>query len=551
MRTPWLAALACGLLAAVALAGCVGEEDPGEDPEDPAGEAPVPDDWHDEAIPLGADHDHSAPEDHRDRSTPNFEVVGHDPLQTEYHGFTSGDYFCGERASTDERDLVVTHSFGTDVAFLVVDVTDPAAPELVAEIALPNSHVYDVAVTPDGAYAALGVSEVEPTTPDDVQEPDVPPEPPAEEDDGFVMETRSACGTTTQQTDETPYKNGVLLVDLADPTQPEISDYRGQPPVGPHSVHAQLVDGEPRILTAVANLQHQSSYFGFFQVEETPFGPRLVEEDVHQAQYPGDGSAGDQPPLTNGHVDGWIQEHPVENATYAYLANWDGGMHVLEHDPDNGTWNLVSVWNDYDASAGPGMTGQIHGTLPMEGTDDEGRHITWIGQEVLDRPEARPTGQILKMDTTDPTEPEPLARWTLPTDVAFNGSLQFSTHYVRVVDDTLFVSLYHGGVWAAGTEPIDGTDQLPTKGVFVPDREVPNPPDANLTFLDWAPTVLDVLDLPGDELAVLDGASGVYTVRYNETAEASVPQPEPWNEDGWTPDQGAVSQPPSLEGLGG
>lgn len=547
MRT-WAFAL---LLLLAPLAGCLGED---PDPEPPEAGERVPEDWHETAIPHGEDHDHDEVRHHRNLTTPNFDVVGYDPLETDYHGFTSGDFFCGEAATEGERDLVVTHSFGTDVALLVLDVAEPENPELVAEIALPNSHVYDVGVTPDGAYAALALSEIEPTTPDDVQQPE-PPDAGAEADRSgepapVRVETRSACGTTAQQTDETPYKNGVLLVDLADPTEPAIVDYRPQPVIGPHSIHAQNVDGEPRILATTTNLQHQTSYFTVLEIEETPLGPRLVEEDTYQAQYPGQSGSGDQPPLVNGHIDGWIQTHPLDDETYAYLANWNGGMHVLQHDPDQGSWDLVSVWNDFDPSRGAGMTGQIHGTLPMPDAEN-GTHVTWIGQEVTDRPAERPTGQIIKMDTTDPANPQPLARWTLPTDTAFNGSLQFSTHYVRVLDDTLFVSLYHGGVWAAGTDPIPGTHELPTKGMFVPDERPPNPPDANLTFLDWAPTVLDVLTLPGGELVVLDGASGVYTVSFDGTA-ADVPRPEPWTEDDWSPDQGTVSHPPTalLEDVG-
>lgn len=521
--------LLAAMVLAAGLAGCLGtEEDPTEPGTDPGPGSNISVAWPAQAVPFQEGHDHTDRAAHQGLSTPNFETLGYDPLETEYHGGTSGGYLCGEAATEGERDLVVTHSFGTDVAFVVVDVSDPASPETIGEFSLPSSHTYDVAVTPDGTYVGLAIAEVTPDTPDDTPGPSA-----ATSTSGTTLtwEYETACGPTVQQTEQVPYKNGVLLVDISDPASPSVADYRPQPVIGPHSIFATSIDGTPQILASTTNLAHSASYFTFFTVQETPVGANLVEQHEYTAQYPGQSYQGEMPALQNGHVDGWIAQHPVDNETYAYLANWNGGMHVLQHDPMTGTWERVAVWDDYDSEAGAGMTGSIHGTYPMDETWN-GTHYTFVGQEVVGRPADRPTGQIIMMDTTDPANPEPVARWTLPTDVEFDGSLLFSTHYVTVVDRTLFVSLYHGGVWAVGTEPIDGTNQLPTKGVFIPDRTPPNPA---LDYADfgWTPIVLDVLQLPGGNLAVLDGTSGAYTVHFDPSIQ--VPQPEPWTQDGWTP----------------
>lgn len=563
-------ALLAVLLITVSFAGCLGTDDdtdPDTDPDTPGNVSAV---WAEKAVPFEEGHDHADRSQHTGLSTPNFQVLGYDPMATEYHGGTSGGYLCGDVATEGERDIAISHSFSTDVAFVVLDVTDPSQPRTIGELVLPYSHTYDAAVTPDGKYVALAISEVSPDTgPDDQQ---IPPTGPAvtstAAQDGsttLTMEYTTACGTTTVAHEQVPYKNGVVLVDISDPEEPSIADYLPQPVFGPHSIFATSIDGTYQVLASTTNLAHSTSYFTFLTIEETPLGARLVEEHEYSAQYPGQSFQGDQPALTNGHVDGWIAKHPVDDTTYAYLANWNGGMHVLARDGPADTWQRVAVWNDYDASAGAGMTGSIHGTYPVsttwevsgalcEAVEAEAsngssceRHYTFAGQEVVGRPAERPTGQIVMLDTTDPADPQAVARWTMPTDTEFEGSLLFSTHYVTVVDRTLFVSTYHGGVWAAGTEPIEGTHELPTKGVFIPDRAPPTPPNPDYISFDWTPIVLDVLALPSGDLVVFDGTSGAYTVGFDDAMP--VPQPEPWTEDGWTPPDATTQDP--VAGLAG
>ncbi|PSG97333.1 hypothetical protein BRD56_06650 [Thermoplasmatales archaeon SW_10_69_26] len=510
------------LFVAVGIAGCVGQQ--GEDAAgDGTGEEPaVNETWAERAVPHGSEHDHTDPDQHANRSTPNFDLLGHDPLITDYHGETSGGHLCGETATEGESDLAVTHGFDNDIAFVLSDVSDPANPTKVGELALPYSHTYDVAMTDDASYVALAISGTD----------DGPDEGASSEGSSPAGPTATytdACGQTTVLSghEQAPYESGVVLVDITDPSSPEVVDYAPQPVLGPHSIFATQVEDTYHILASTTNLQHQTSYFTFFNVDETALGPQLSQHAQYTAQQPTSDQQGDQPPLVNGHVDGWIQPHPVTNATIGYLAVWNGGFHVVEITDDGVT--QVGEWNDYDASAGAGMTGQIHGALPIEGTWND-THYTFIGQEVPTRPTDRPTGQVIMMDTTEPGEPEPVARWTLPVDVEFDGSLQFSTHYTALVDQTLFVSLYHGGVWAVDASPEAGPE-LPTEGVFLPDRTSPQPPDRNRTSFDWTPTVLDVLALPTGDLVLWDATSGIYTVGFDESVD--VPSPDPWTADAW------------------
>src|SRR6185436_5288049 len=113
-------------------------------------------------------HDHNDAAMHKGLSTPNFEVIGWDPLVSDYHKRPSGAYSCGTVIDTDERTIGVYNSFGTDVALIVVDLKDPVHPTKLGELVLPLTHVYDVSVTDDGMFALLATDPLD-------QGPDIPP----------------------------------------------------------------------------------------------------------------------------------------------------------------------------------------------------------------------------------------------------------------------------------------------------------------------------------------------------------------------------------------
>jgi hypothetical protein len=563
----------------LAVAGCLTDAGPEADPA--STQAPDVDDttrqaqqasvapnatsgWAERALPDGPDHDHMDAGDHRQRSTPNMQVRGYDPLVTDHHDATSGDYYCGGKAELDDKTITVTHSFETDVALVVVDVSDPANPEKIGELALPNTHVWDVSVTDDGSYAILGVTPNEVPPEEDGSAEAVPSEPghghshgeaedevqvdwddprlsPAAQRLGpdDVGQTslqpvwRDACGNEFQGPEtEVPYLAGGVLVDLRDLTSPEVADFVPQPLLGGHSVVANTVDGQHHVMVATTNLQHQTSYFSFYTIEEVgPMGdlqPRLTPFGTFSSAYPVPESP-DQVPTINGHVDGWIQKHPETGELLAHLANHNGGYLVV-HLAERGVIEPVGTWNDYDRQAPYGQTGAIHTARPLEGTR-EGRHLTIVGQELVTRAEHRPTGEMIVMDTTDPADPQPVARWTFPADVDWNGTLMFSTHYVAPDGERLFVSSWHGGVWATNVSE-EHWPELPTTGVFLPGMESPEAPPPHLgAYIPYQPIVPDVFALGDGTFAAFDGPSGVYVVDHERTGE--VPVPEPWTEDAW------------------
>ncbi len=490
---------ALAVLMTAALAGCLGGSD--DDPDEQ--EMLVPEDWYMHVTPnLGTDpdHDHGDPTQHSDMTTPDFEILGWDPLSTDYHGAPSGTWYCGETSETEDRALAVINSFDSDIAMVVVDVTDPTQPTMLGELALPLTHIYDSALSDDGRFAILATSPLD-TGPDDATAiPGLTP-------DTYAVRPQwtDACGNTFQgPEDNLPYASGIVLVDLTDPTVPAVADYRPLPFIGAHSISEATVDSTSYVVASATNLVHQVSYFTFYTLEELPaVGGRLVEYGAFTSQYPGqEGIPTDTGRvagmLVNGHVDATIQKHPVTGDLLAYLANWGGGMTVVEL-AGPGAILPVSVWDGF---------GAVHETLPLDELWGD-RHITVIGQEGSQQ--AGATGWVALLDTTDPADPVAVAWWSLPfEELQWDTFLMFSTHYVEVVDRTLFIALYHGGVWAADASE-EHWPALPTLGVFIPEPqgEMGVPVTGTL-----APEVLDVNALSDGTLVVFDSYSGVFTLRH-------------------------------------
>ena len=501
------------VIAAVLAAGCAAPTS--DDPDEGEGAPVAIADWAARALPSDEAHDHTDFAQHANLSTPNFVELGWDALATDAYGTGAGGYYCGQVATTDAgQRLAVVNSFTTDVAFVLADVTDPAAPTMLGEYLLDRVHVYDSAITPDGRFVVLGAN---PET----------SAPAASALDGLAapMVTpawRDACTGETRAAgpeQSLPLAPGVILVDVTDPSTPTFAQFVPTPVLGPHSVYATEVDGTTYVVASITNLEHQASYFQFYEVTDTPLGGQLVHLATYQAP-PGPTST---IPLINGHNDASIMKHPVTGQLLAYLANWDGGMVILDISTPQAPI-VVSTWGGADndqVSLGDEDSGGIHGTLPVEGLWDE-RHYVIAGQELGGHPEGRPTGWIFIVDDTDPANPVEVGRWTLPVDVNWTGFLQFSTHYFSLVERTLFVSMYHGGVWAVDLSTPEAMAAPPTIGAFVPGRAPPTPPATS-----GYEETLDVLAFENGDLAVFGALSGVYMVRFDPSV-ASVPPMPAW-----------------------
>ncbi|MEA3202551.1 MAG: hypothetical protein QOI63_217 [Thermoplasmata archaeon] len=545
--------LLAGLLAVGLLAGCLSK------PADVVPNVPVRDPaWAVQAIfghALPADtagelpkgHDHANRTQHQGFGTPNFQVLGHDPLLSPYFGTTAGTGYCGDVSNLrpGQRQIAVVHSFQTDVALTVLDVTDHAKPRMLGELVLPYEFTYDAAIFADGRYAVIAGN------------PDLATDkPPVEGRVPFHATWRDACGAehaVPSNVDTVPYGYAAILVDLADPTNPKVADsyeYPGGRNV--HSISTATVDSTRFVATSglaavpctlpsvtgnpvpnpvpcepqVPRYGNALSHFDILTVQETPAGARLALDLVYT---PTDQTHLDPSLLylSNGHTDAQIEKHPVTGQTVAYLADWDGGLHVIRLDGPGQATPLAS-WGQSPGGDPTQMKGHIHSVWPVPGTED-GKHYLLTGQEVIGRPAGRPSGQVVMLDVTNPAVPLRAFKWTLPVDVQWPPSQgeMFSTHYPVLVNGTLFVSMYHGGVWAANASKANWPD-LPSVGAFVPALEPAGTPFKG----GPAPEVLEVLSLGDGTLLVYDGTSGAYTVRFTPN-EGSVPPALPWADNPW------------------
>src|ERR1041385_5570985 len=65
-------------------------------------------DWAEHAVPF-SDHDHHDPLQHQGLSTPNFQLLGWDPLISDYSGRSAGGYLCGDARDAGDRRLAAVH----------------------------------------------------------------------------------------------------------------------------------------------------------------------------------------------------------------------------------------------------------------------------------------------------------------------------------------------------------------------------------------------------------------------------------------------------------
>jgi hypothetical protein len=532
-----LVSAAIGLLLAAVLAGCVTPDDSEDDPV----ELRFDPEWALKALVHGEGHNHEDRHDHLDLTTPNFQVVGWDPMVSPYHGTTPGGYACGDVQDTLEGRRLAVAEARTGVGFAITDVTDPFEPVWLGELVMPTTRVYDLAVVPDGRHVVLVMSNVYlPSLPAAAAQVD--PLRLVEDASGQQVlegsEWHWRCNegpvplrwaVDESEVDPVPRPFSILLVDIEDPSSPTIVDQKPLAGYG-HSVDATVIDGEFLVTASNVGNPNQMTW-QFYEVVESAAGMHVLDP-LSMYVSPLELERFDDNPI-GGHTDGWIKVHPVDSVPYAYLV---GGAYLIILDmSDPRMPQEVSFWTDVADHRAPPY-GNIHSAFVMEGLY-YGRHYTVIGPEFFYKENdwVQPTGTIWVIDTTDPTDPVEVAGWTLPHDVEWTGAFMYSPHYLTVLENTIFVSMYHGGIWALDLsvvppDPAEFT-LLDAVGVFMPVKESTHPPE---TLFRWTPNLQEAYsfpdslhpDLPGGVLVTFDSNSGVYVFTFDESQPA--PAPEPW-----------------------
>jgi hypothetical protein len=280
---------------------------------------------------------------------------------------------------TDGRDYAVTGTWGGNGVAYFWDVTDPANPVRYDSIQVDARTVNDVKVSPDGRYAAL-----------------------------------SREGASNR-------RNGVVLVDLADPRNPAIAaTYDDGLTGGVHNMFATdthlfaLSGGDKYVILDVSDIRN----------------PTYVSEYDH--------------PDSRIH-DVWVHDG------IAYSSEWGNGVVVV--DVGNGRWG-GTIERPVFVTNVPYPVGRTHAAFPYY-QESTGKVYLFLGDEIMARGGAAWSGVGLEripqqggtpsvtsgyvhiIDFTDPENPRDVARYE---------ASEFGTHNLWVEDDVLYVAYYEGGL---------------------------------------------------------------------------------------------------------
>lgn len=310
---------------------------------------------------------------------------------------------------------------------VILDVSTPGEPEKLGEIRdVPG--IVDVKWGPDGRYAFLG--------------------------DDTSGSADPAGGTG-------PLTGGLYVFDAADPSDPRRVAYEAVGPTrGPHMIHVhETGDGETLVLAAAGRsvVVHEWDPASESLEEVSRYAPGQLAQDRHPNR------AG---PLYN--PQGWLHDMVVEetdDGRLVYVAAWDAGLRVVDLS-DPASPREVGAWADFaDDEAG-----NLH-TVATERVGD--RRITVGAVEVgfsVVGGTLYATGDEKSVtyvwDTTDPTSPELLGRWTNPVDPTSGrdvvpGEEITSTHNLQLEEGRIYQAHYDLGLWIVDVStPENQTDPV-------------------------------------------------------------------------------------------
>jgi len=297
--------------------------------------------------------------------------------------FRTTDFWVFE--GVNGRDYAITGSKLADGHAFMWDVTDPANIVKTDSVQADARAINDVKVSPDGRYATM---------------------------------TREGASDR---------RNGVVILDLANPAHPRIAAEVTENLTGgvhnafPTDTHVfALSGGDKYVILDVTDL----------------YAPRQVGEYNH--------------PESSVH-DVWVLDG------LAFTAEWGTGLVVT--DVGDGRWG-GSVENPAFVTSYPLPTGRTHAAFPYKQAST-GKYYVFVGDEIMNRRglalESPPgtysvpwspenpqggvplgtTGHIQVIDFTDPESPEMVARYEVS---------EYGTHNIWVEDDVLYQGYYEGGL---------------------------------------------------------------------------------------------------------
>lgn len=468
--------LLVALLAATALAGCfTGDADDRE--AGPAFEDP----GMDGALPHGEGHEHADPDAHRHAT--NAALLDHMDL---LRFGADDDLVVGAHAMDLHGDMLAVAVFGNHDAsggqqgFHLINVSDPEALQHVAfySAGVPVRGDRTIAFSGDGQLVFLGL--------------------------------------------EGGPRPGISAVDVSDPTNPhEVGFWDDATGFGPHTVASGLIDGTQYVFAlslGVTILEWDGSAFTERGKYVAADNLALADSAGIIAQDPGSTYVATYGLRTLYGHDMNFYEDPATGTPLLLVAYAYDGLKILDLSAPEAPLLLARFLPEADTS----HKHYVH-SVTAERMED-GRLIVVAGSETFEDENQGIASPIWILDATDaiadldPTgEPELLATWTNPSGAPAEALTQ-SVHFFRQQDGFLYLSHYHGGVWAFDLRTDEDRRAGQAFGFIlpVPDVPVPPPEDCCIGFaLGGIPMVFDVMVGPDHTVYAADIIQGVTSVRFD------------------------------------
>lgn len=471
--------LLAGLLAAGLLAGCT---TPADDAGTPPPAAPAytlgPCLPQEQAIPQGNHHNHSVPAQHR--AACGAELLGHDTLRE--FGWTEGS-------------VVGAHAVDVAGDLLAVGVNAGET-----DAGQQGFHLFGVA---NGTLEHLSYYDAGKAV------------------GGDRTIAFSDDGTTVYLGGETDAQNGVAAIDVTDPLHPKQRAYWDDPQnFGSHTVAAGTIDGQRYVFSLA-------------------LGINILRDDGDSFTLVGKYLTADQLAV----LDAPASQTGPE--TYALRSLYGHDM-TFYSDPEEGGRSLLFVAYAYDGfkvvdvtvpsaptTIGrwmpPADTAHKHYTHSVEvERQPGGQLLVVVGAETFEPENQGIASPLWVLDATATVggpagtglpglgpDPVLLGTWRNPSG-APAGNLGLSVHFFRLEGGLLYVSHYHGGIWAIDLRTAEAQKAPKAFGYAMPVLEdaVAPPEECCIGFdLNGAPMVFDVAVRQGVVYSA-DESQGVAAIRF-------------------------------------
>lgn len=457
-------ALAFAFASALVASGCL---TPGGE-VDPAAVLPPPS----FLDPVVDDHDHASFADHA-LATASMSLVGHTTMSDDGKPFS----YIGEMDTFGDLTVVQVLGRGSMPGFVVLDVSDPAAPTPIGRAEMPWSYVVDVKWSPDGKR--VFAASQSPT--------------------GFVSGGQEPW--TADPFVAVVSGQGFTEWDMTDPTAPKPLAGAFVPGGGCHMLSVKDV-GDSRYVFCIGQtvLVFQATVAGGPWVQVAAMGPGASGKGLGQIQreLPGSATFGSTP------HDITVQSDPKdETRLIASVSYWDWGVRFFDvTDPRQP--RELGAWA---GEAAKRYEGNAHGAAL---TLLDGKRVAVVGPELL----GNTFPALYVLDVEDYARPTIVGEWIPPGEHATHGLL-LTTHQFQLVGGKIYLAYNHAGVWVLDLARIVAGDYAedPARpevlGYYLPHEEV-ELFDPNVAAV---PNTWDV-NVKDGRIYASDRYTGFYVLRY-------------------------------------